>query len=57
VVSAFEKMSKGGFDVSELQQGAKGLHHVRETKKASSKGGSDEDAASISQLGSCETPD
>jgi hypothetical protein len=44
-------MSKGGFDVSELQQGAKGLHHVRETKKSSSKGGSDDDAASISQLG------
>lgn len=43
-------MSKLGFDPSELQQGAKGLHHTRVGTKSSSKTDPDE-KASLSQLG------
>lgn len=43
-------MSKLGFDPSELQQGAKGLHHTSVSSKHSSKTDPDE-KASLSQLG------
>mmetsp|Transcript_1282 Transcript_1282/g.1294 ORF Transcript_1282/g.1294 Transcript_1282/m.1294 type:complete len:105 (+) Transcript_1282:220-534(+) len=42
-------MSKLGFDPSELQQGAKGLHHTSVSSKHSSKTDPDE-KASLSQL-------
>jgi hypothetical protein len=44
-------MSKGGFDLGDLQQGAKGLNHVQPARKASSKTDPDEEA-SLAQLGS-----
>jgi hypothetical protein len=43
-------MSKGGFDLGDLQQGAKGLNHVQPARKASSKSDPDEEA-SLAQLG------
>jgi hypothetical protein len=49
--SFFERMSKGGFDLGDLQQGAKGLNHVQPARKASSKTDPDEEA-SLAQLGS-----